>query len=245
MAPMGVDLPDQSPGVLGLGFLVPYLPALETITERACGVRVVEFFWGEPDARTVSAGHAAGALVSWQVGSAVEAAAAQRAGCDIVVIQGVEAGGHVRGAKPLDVLLRDTVEAVTIPTVAAGGVGTPERVRALLDAGADAVRVGTRFLAASEANVHPDYLAALIASSAADTVLTGHFETMGGGRGLCASSEHRSKGLRPPAIAAPCPPRCGLDTPGTMPWYAGLSVDHVHKIQAAADIVADLTSLLR
>ena len=86
-----------------------------------------------------------------------EANAAVDAGCDYVVAQGVEAGGHVRGTTPLAELLPPVRAAVDVPVVAAGGIGTAAEVRAALDQGADAVRVGTRFLAAVEADVHPDY----------------------------------------------------------------------------------------
>jgi imidazole glycerol phosphate synthase subunit HisF len=78
------------------------------------------------------------------VGSAEEARAAEAAGCDLVVAQGVEAGGHVRGTQPLDELLAEVLGAVSVPVVAAGGIGSAERVAQLVAAGADAVRVGTR-----------------------------------------------------------------------------------------------------
>lgn len=115
-------------GVLGKGFLLPYVP--EEVAPAAQGVRVIEFFWGEPSPDYIEAGHRCGALVSWQVGSAEEAGAAARAGCDFVVIQGVEAGGHVRGKAPLDVLLPEVLAAVDMPVVAAGGIGSsPARGR--------------------------------------------------------------------------------------------------------------------
>ena len=76
------------------------------------------------------------------MGSAEEAAGAVDAGCDYVVVQGTEAGGHVRGTQPLDAVLADTLDLVDVPVVAAGGIGTRDRVAALLAAGASAVRVG-------------------------------------------------------------------------------------------------------
>jgi hypothetical protein len=69
------------------------------------------------------------------VGSLTEALEAARAGCDFVVAQGIEAGGHVRGTARLDVLLGDVAGALSIPVVAAGGIATPMRVRDLLAAG--------------------------------------------------------------------------------------------------------------
>ena len=120
MVPYGVDPPPTELGPSGVGFLIPYLPSLEVIEEAAGRVRVVEFFEGDPDESLVRAGHSGGALVSWQVGSAEEGRAAEAAGCDLVVAQGVEAGGHVRGKVSLDELLPATLAAVGVPVVADG-----------------------------------------------------------------------------------------------------------------------------
>jgi len=98
MVPYGVDPPSTEPGPSGIGFLIPYLPPAGVIAEAASRVRVVEFFQGDPDQSLVAAGHSGGALVSWQVGSTGEGRAAEEAGCDLVVAQGLEAGGHVRYA---------------------------------------------------------------------------------------------------------------------------------------------------
>src|SRR2546430_17191633 len=67
---------------------------------------------------------AGGALVSWQLGSAAEAAAAERAGCVLIVAQGTEAGGHVRGKIGLLALLGEVLPSAKVPVVAAGGIGT-------------------------------------------------------------------------------------------------------------------------
>ena len=70
-----------------------------------------------------------GALAGWQVGSTDEARAAADAGCDLVVAQGVEAGGHVRGTTGLLALLEEVRAAVDVPVVAAGGIATGPRPR--------------------------------------------------------------------------------------------------------------------
>src|SRR5437660_1278442 len=59
---------------------------------------------------------------------------------------------------------------------AAGGIGTAERVAELIEAGADPVRVGTRFLATPECDAHADYQQALIDATEEDTVITSHFD---------------------------------------------------------------------
>jgi NAD(P)H-dependent flavin oxidoreductase YrpB (nitropropane dioxygenase family) len=95
----------------------------------------------------------------------------------LIVAQGTEAGGHVRGAEPLLEFLPKVLHAVGVPIVGAGGIATPEQVGDVLAAGADGVRVGTRFVAAEESVAHPDYLRRLIAARGPDdTVLTTHFD---------------------------------------------------------------------
>jgi NAD(P)H-dependent flavin oxidoreductase YrpB (nitropropane dioxygenase family) len=244
MVPMGVELPEDETEPIGRGVLIPYLRGREPIADLARGARVVEFFWGEPDAALVESGRSTGCLVGWQVGSAAEAVAAQRAGCDYVAAQGVEAGGHVRGTVVLDELLAEVRSAVTIPVIAAGGIGTAERVRDLLRSGADGVRVGSRFLAAAEADVHPEYLAGLIEATAADTVLTEFFDD-GGSWPAPVRVLRRSLEQAERAGNRSTMPAAGwAEQPEIMPWYAGMSVDHVRTTQPAAEIVGELTSLL-
>ena len=72
-------------------------------------------------------------------------------------------------------LLGQVIGSVDVPVLAAGGIGTGRAMAAALAAGADGVRVGTRFLAAPEAAAHPEYVAALIASQAEDTIYTTAF----------------------------------------------------------------------
>src|SRR2546422_865187 len=98
-----------------------FLKVLEVAASRA---PVVEFFYEQPDAELVEIAHAGGARVSWQLGSAAEAVAAERAGCDLIVAQGTEAGGHVRGKIGLLALLSEVLPSVKVPVVAAGGIGT-------------------------------------------------------------------------------------------------------------------------
>ncbi len=244
MVPRLVRVPEPRARALGKGFLIPSLPPLEEVVEDIRGLRLTEFFWGQPNAAIVAAVHAAGSLVSWQVGSAEEACAAEAAGCDLVVAQGVEAGGHVRGAAPLDELLADVLGALSVPVVAAGGIGSADRVAHLIAAGADAVRVGTRFLACPECDAHRDYVQALIAASPDDTVLTDHFDAEGRWpapvRVLRASLEGAvnagNRGTAPPTTTAA--------SPLAMACYAGLSVEHVQRVMPAAEVVGELMSLV-
>jgi NAD(P)H-dependent flavin oxidoreductase YrpB (nitropropane dioxygenase family) len=174
------DLLDQArartSGVLGLNMIVPFIEDPEAIDVAADRVDLVEFFWAEPDAELVDRVHRGGALAGWQVGSLEQARAAHEAGCDLVIVQGVEAGGHLSGSRPLLPLLAEVLDAVPLPVVAAGGISTGRGVAAALAAGADAVRLGTRFVATVEADAHPVYKQALVDER--DTTVTEVFATM-------------------------------------------------------------------
>jgi nitronate monooxygenase len=136
------------------------------------GAAAVVLFWGDA-AAVVDAAHAAGLAVLIQVGSVAEAEAAVKAGVDAVIAQGLEAGGHVRGTTSIWDLIPATVEAVRgTPVLASGGIGDGAGVARALDAGAQGVSLGTRFVASEEADAHPDYKRRIVASSAADTVFT-------------------------------------------------------------------------
>jgi NAD(P)H-dependent flavin oxidoreductase YrpB (nitropropane dioxygenase family) len=244
MVPRLVPVPEPRRGALGKGFLIPYLPPLEEVVEDARRVRLTEFFWGEPQAAIATAVHSAGSLVSWQVGSVDEARAAAAAGCDLVVAQGVEAGGHVRGTQPLDELLAAVLGAVSVPVVAAGGIGSAERVAELIAAGADAVRVGTRFLACPECDTHPAYVDALIAASAGDTVLTDHFDGDGQWPAPVRVLRLSLEGAVRAGNRSTSPPTASAEAPLAMACYAGASVDSLRDIKPAGAVVRELTSQL-
>jgi NAD(P)H-dependent flavin oxidoreductase YrpB (nitropropane dioxygenase family) len=162
-----------------------------------------------------------------------------------VTVQGVEAGGHVRGTVGLLPLLDEVRAAVGVPLVAAGGIGTGRAMAAAIAAGADAVRVGTRFVAAVESPAHPIYVDALIAARAEDTVVTTAFgddwpdaphrvlrSCIDAGNALGDAQSWTSN----------WPMR---DDPGpaeARALYAGQSVGAVHSRQPAAAIITELAT---
>lgn len=236
---------------VGVNFLMPFLNDAAIETAAATGARVIELFYGDPSRELVDRVRSAGsALVAWQVGSVGEAKAAADAGADIVIVQGREAGGHVRGDTPLLELLRSVAGAFDAPVVAAGGISTPQDVRGVIDAGAAAARVGTRFVTSSESAAHPEYIRALLASSGEDTVLTTAFATGwpdAPHRVLrsCVAAANALPADLGAARFLPSPPTAA--TTGrvdAMALYAGAGVGSVERVQAAADIVDDLVSLL-
>ncbi|MBA2676035.1 nitronate monooxygenase [Ramlibacter sp.] len=140
------------------------------------GVALVSLFWGDP-APHVEAIHRAGALLMQSVGGVEEARHAQRAGADVVLAQGWEAGGHVRGEIATMALVPSVVDAVPgLPVVAAGGIADGRGVAAALMLGASGVALGTRFVASSESTVPDMYRDLLVAAGSGDTVFGGTFD---------------------------------------------------------------------
>ncbi|MDX6744196.1 nitronate monooxygenase [Actinocorallia sp. A-T 12471] len=229
----------------------------------AAGVRVVSTFWGDP-APYVERIHGAGAVHLHTVSSAAEAVAAVEAGVDVVVAQGVEAGGHVRGGVPTMVLVPAVVDAVgDVPVIAAGGIADGRGLAAALVLGAQGVWMGTRFLAAREAATHEVYRDRVIGAAETSAVRTLAFD------GGWPDAPHRAlenSTLRAwEAAGRPgSPDRPGegdvvatgpdgtaylrygdmMPLPGmagdleAMALYAGCSAGLVHEVEPAAEIVA-------
>jgi nitronate monooxygenase len=132
------------------------------------------FFWTVfPE--IVAQAKKAGCLVLHQVGSLEDAQLAESAGADVVILQGVEAGGHVRARLPLNVLLSQVAGRLRIPIVASGGIADGRGLVATLALGADGVQCGTAFLASTESFAHDYHKQRLIAAEAGDTVHTDLF----------------------------------------------------------------------
>jgi NAD(P)H-dependent flavin oxidoreductase YrpB (nitropropane dioxygenase family) len=126
---------------------------------------VLVTFWGRPKRRTSK-------LWIHQCGSPAEARLAHEAGADAVIAQGVEAGGHVRGQIGARELLEHVRELLPkgYPVLSAGGIAEAADVKERLDAGADAVVCGTRFVMTEESGAHDEYKRRLM--DAQQTVLT-------------------------------------------------------------------------
>ena len=132
------------------------------------------FFWDVfPD--IVAQAKKAGCLVLHQVGSLEDALLAESAGADVVILQGVEAGGHVRARLPLNVLLSQVAGKLRIPIAASGGIADGRGLVAALALGADGVQCGTAFLASAESFAHDYHKQRLIAAKAGETVHTDLF----------------------------------------------------------------------
>src|SRR5262245_61393575 len=148
---------------LAVNLLLPF--ARRDWFEAAAAADVVVTFWGKPRRRTPGV---------WlhQCGSVEEARRAQAAGADGVIVQGVEAGGHVRGTTPALQLLEQVRQSLPgeYSLLLAGGIEARDDVRAALEAGASAAVAGTRFLLSEESRAHPAYKQRLLAAE--ETLLT-------------------------------------------------------------------------
>jgi nitronate monooxygenase len=129
--------------------------------------------------------------ISWfaNISTAAEARAAQAAGADVIVAQGMEAGGHrgcfdaakaERELVGLFSLLPAVVDAVSLPVVATGGIADGRGVAAALMLGASAVQIGTGFLRCPEAKLHPAHADALATTAPEDTMLSRGFSGRAG-----------------------------------------------------------------
>ena len=133
-------------------------------------VPIISFFWREPSA-LVARAKAGGATVLHTVSTAKEARQAVDCGVDVVVAQGWEAGGHVRGTVASMPLIPAVVDAVgPIPVIAAGGIADGRGLAAVMALGASGAWIGTRFLASEEVAIHPHYRERLLQATEDDTV---------------------------------------------------------------------------
>jgi enoyl-[acyl-carrier protein] reductase II len=160
--PFGVDLLTAMPGDM--------VPQVEKIIEGGASVFVAGL--GVPT-DVVELCHRHGLLVVNMCGRVDHARRAVDAGCDIVVAQGTEAGGHT-GLVATFPLLPQVVDAVgdQVPVVAAGGIADGRGLAAALTLGADGVWVGTRFIATPEARAVPGYKEALLAAAEDGTTIS-------------------------------------------------------------------------
>jgi nitronate monooxygenase len=223
-------------------------------------VSVISLFWCDP-APFVPRCRAAGVRVMLQVGNVQEARRAAAAGVDVIVVQGFEAGGHVRGQVGLLPLLPTVADAVSpLPVVAAGGIADGRGLAAALALGAEGVWVGTRFVASDESDAHTEYKKRLLEASETDTVYTEMFHV-----GWPPHSPHRV--LRnaltdgsPPPSGPVAQARLGGQTVDVPPFgsatptvhtegrtdlmanYAGQGVGLVHNLLPAAAIVEQIVS---
>lgn len=145
------------------------------------GVKICSFTFGIPDQETISYLHKHKVYCIGTATTVAEAIAVEQAGIDAVVLQGGEAGGH-RGTFlepfvliPTIELLKTTIGKIKLPIITAGGIMSKQQMHEMLDAGADAVQIGTALLATEESGAHPLHKEAILQSEKDVTALTTAF----------------------------------------------------------------------
>jgi len=163
------ELTDK-PFAVNIMLLSPYS---EEVAHMVCeeGVKVVTTGAGTPS-KYIPMWKEHGIKVIPVVPSVAIAIRMVRSGADAVVAEGTEAGGHI-GELTTMALVPQVVDAVDVPVIAAGGIADGRGLAAAFMLGADGVQVGTRFLSATECNIHPNYKQKIINAKDIDTIVTG------------------------------------------------------------------------
>jgi enoyl-[acyl-carrier protein] reductase II len=158
--PFGVDLLAALPEQM--------LAAIDVVIDEGASAFIAGL--GVPEA-VVERCHAAGLKVMSLCGKVSHAVHAEQAGCDVVIAQGTEAGGHTGQIGGM-ALLPQVVDAVSIPVLAAGALVDGRGLAAALAFGAQGVWMGTRFIASHEAHAAEGYKKRVAEAGSADTVVT-------------------------------------------------------------------------
>jgi nitronate monooxygenase len=155
---------------IAVNLLLPYTRARHVDAVLRQAIPIVTLFWGHAP-KLISRLQRSQVFVFQQVGSKTEAQEALDDGVDALIVQGTEAGGHVRGTQRLEQLLPQVAElAKGVALFAAGGIYTSADVRRAVALGATGVSTGTRFLLTHESDAHPAYKQRLL--EADRTILT-------------------------------------------------------------------------
>jgi len=176
------------------------------------------FWWNGP--RLAPRVHRLGGTVFWQVGTPEQAHDAAACGADVLIVQGNEAGGQVRSPYALADLIPQVAAVTDLPLIAGGGLTVRADVQRVLDLGARAALLGTRFVASRESRAAPAHKARLVRAQARDLLL----DTRLIDEWPCAP--HRCV-------------RAAGDELGSA-FYAGLGVGNIRRILPAARIVRSL-----
>lgn len=162
-------LTDKPIGV-NVMLLSPYADEVAKVVVEE-GVKVVTTGAGNPE-KYIEMWKNAGIRVIPVVASVALAKRMERYGADAVVAEGCESGGHI-GEQTTMTLVPQVVDAVSIPVIAAGGIGDGRGIAAAFMLGAEAVQIGTRFVVSEESIVHENYKQRIIKAKDIDTAVTG------------------------------------------------------------------------
>ncbi len=161
----------SKPFALNIMLMTPFLEeVIQVVLEE--GVSIVTTGGGNPGVY-IPTFKEAGIKVMPVVSSVALAKRLERAGADALIAEGLESGGHI-GETATMALVPQVVDGVTIPVVAAGGIGDGRGLAAALCLGAQGVQLGTRFVCAEECVAHPNFKRKVLEARDRSTVATGH-----------------------------------------------------------------------
>ncbi|MEV6350674.1 nitronate monooxygenase [Actinoplanes sp. NPDC051851] len=252
-------------GPFHVNLITPFATDAQIDVLCTAAVPAASFHWGHPPRGWIDRLHEAGVRVFEQVGSVEDARRAAGDGVDVVVAQGLEAGGHNFATLPTFALVPLVVDVVGPALVlAAGGIADGRGLAAALMLGADGVWLGTRLVATDESAAHEGYKDRLVAARAEETVRTSlfgpetpDFNPMRVLRNRVVA-EHPDGGGERPVIGhtvlggeeidllryTNLVPMRGVTTGDLeeMPLLAGQGVGLVDAVKSAATVIADMTA---
>ncbi|WP_443747579.1 NAD(P)H-dependent flavin oxidoreductase [Asticcacaulis solisilvae] len=193
-------------------YRTPFNDALCAVAEDV-RPEVISFHFGLPEKSLFDRAKATGAVIMSSATTVAEAVWLEKNGCDIVIAQGVEAGGHNGMFLDRDVATRSgtlalvpqIVDAVGVPVIAAGGIGDARGIAAAFMLGADGVQLGTAYLKCPEARLNPLHARALASARDDNTALTNVFS----GRPARGIVNRLVRDLGPMSATAPDFPMAG------------------------------------
>lgn len=161
----------NKPFAVNAMFLNPNIEEVVEYLIEESGVKIVTTGAGNPS-KYMDRFKAAGIKVIPVVASVAVAKRMERIGADAIVVEGMEAGGHIGRLTSL-ALLPQVADAVSIPVIGAGGFGDGRSLSAALMLGAEGIQVGTRFVVAEESNAHDNFKKQILKAKDISTTVTG------------------------------------------------------------------------
>ncbi|MCA1054077.1 nitronate monooxygenase [Rossellomorea aquimaris] len=217
-------------------------------------VNVCSFTFDLPPEDAVNTLKAAGCYLLGTACSVEEAVLMEQRGMDAVILQGAEAGGHQGAFLPstepvaLMPLLSKTVEHISIPVIAAGGISDRRRVQTALEQGAQCVQIGTAFLICEESSAHPVHKQQILSATGNHTRLTKVFSGKEA-RGIVNDWMEDHVDLEEETLPYPYlntltkPMRqeaANNSDPSHMSLWAGEGVDSLKKEMTVRELIRDL-----
>jgi nitronate monooxygenase len=255
----------------GANIILPMSDGNDVAAVFDSDIDVLVLFWGDPQPFIKDA-RKRGMFVVCQCGNGDDAVRAEESGVDAIILQGTEAGGHIKSEQPL----MDTIKEVkphlsSIPFMASGGISDGLQIAQILNTGAHAASLGTRFLMTTESKAHAKYKEMLAAKE--QTVLTTLYDkgwedaphrilrnqdydiweeagypesgTRPGEHDTVGSTIFEGNAIEIPRYSAfPAVDTFRGDVEAT-PLYAGESVSAIDDIEGCANVIERLTNELK